>query len=333
MQSSIVHRLCWGMTIVAVGVIFLLNQMGVITMDIGELFSTFWPIIMIIFGLQGLLMQRAGGFWWNPLVILLGFFFLGRNLNWINWGIGELIHFIWPIALILFGIGMIFQGKRPRKADKLGKSEQWNPINPPIPPMPPGPPPAPPELDEFERPVPNSNANVPPIGPNLSKLPFKDNDQPPKSNSQHNNSWKQRHEHADRWKEHNWSNPNRINHSRFIGDVHLGNDYWELRPMSISHFIGDTTLDLTKAQIPIGETRVYVSSFIGDVKVFVPNDFGVGIQVVSSCLIGDVKVLDQKRGGVFNQMSVETPSYADTDKRVVLVVSSFIGDVRVTKVG
>jgi lia operon protein LiaF len=83
----------------------------------------------------------------------------------------------------------------------------------------------------------------------------------------------------------------------------------------------------------MGETRVYVSSFIGDVKVFVPNDIAVGIKVISSCLIGDVKVLDQKRGGLFNQMSVETPNYADSDKRVVLVVSSFIGDVRITKVG
>lgn len=345
MQSSIVHRLCWGMLIVAVGVIFLLNQVGVIDMSIGELFSTFWPIFMIVAGIQGLLMQQTGGLWWNPVVILLGFFFLGRNLNWFDWSLGDVIHLIWPVALILFGIGMIFRGKGPCKPTNIqGSGEKWNPITPPIPPMPPGPPPAPPELDEFERKISNElpyppnysdstlNAGISPKGPNLSKSPSIDNDQPSHSNSQHY-GWKQRHEHKEWWKGHDWSNPNRDNHSRFIGDVHLGTDYWELRPMSISHFIGDTTLDLTKAQIPIGETRIYVSSFIGDVKVFVPNDLGVGIQVVSSCLIGDVKVLDQKRGGVFNQMSVETPSYADTDKRVVLVVSSFIGDVRVTKVG
>lgn len=323
MQSSIVHRLCWGLLIVAIGVIFLLNQTGVITMSIGEFFSTFWPVFMIFAGIQGLLQQRAGGLWWNPIVILIGFFFLGRNLNWFDWSIGDVIHLIWPIALILFGIGMIF---RPWKSsDMQVNGEKWNPITPPIPPvppMPPGPPPAPPELDEFERSA----------GPYLSKQPLEQQEQPPKTNSKHY-GWKQKHEHTEWWKAHDWSNPNRINHSRFIGDVHLGNDYWELRPMSVSHFIGDTTLDLTKAQIPIGETRIYVSSFIGDVKVFVPNDFGLGIQVISSCLIGDVKVLDQKRGGVFNQMSVETPRYADTDKRVVLVVSSFIGDVRVTKVG
>ena len=29
--------------------------------------------------------------------------------------------------------------------------------------------------------------------------------------------------------------------------------------MNISHFIGDTVLDLTKAQIPAGETRLHIS--------------------------------------------------------------------------
>jgi lia operon protein LiaF len=103
--------------------------------------------------------------------------------------------------------------------------------------------------------------------------------------------------------------------------------------MNISHFIGDTTLDLTKAQIPVGETRVYVSCFIGDVKVFVPNDPGIGVQVMSSSLIGDVRVWDQQRGGFFNQLSVESPGFSDAEKRVVLIASAFIGDVRVTKVG
>lgn len=335
MNSSIVHRLCWGLVIVAIGVVFLLNQIGLTSMDIGDLFSLYWPVFIILFGFQGLLLQGGRVVWWNFIVIFIGFYFLGRNLGWFEWGFSDMIRLIGPIAIILFGICMIFQGNRGKsscKQKKQQQGEQWNPITPPItrvPPVPPGPPPAPPEWDEFERrgsDYQTQPANEP-VAPKSSV-----GDSPSQSaNVQY--GWKQRHEHKDWWKAHDWHNPNRENHSRFIGDVHLGNEYWELRPMSISHFIGDTTLDLTKAQIPIGETRIYVSSFIGDVKVYVPNDLGVGIQVVSSCLIGDVKVLDQKREGIFNQISVETPSYADTDKRVVLVVSSFIGDVRVTKVG
>lgn len=335
MKSSTAHRLLWGLVIVAIGVVYLLNQIGFISIDIGEIASTYWPVLMILFGLQALLFQQGGGFWWNSIIVLIGCYFLGRNLELLEWDFSDFIQILAPVAIILFGINLIFKGDRSDKSKPTDKGEGWNtfdPAVPPMPPVPPGPPPAPSEVDEFER-----RGKI-----DLEKKPF--NAEDPFRNSYreanqrepfHTEHYGGKHkgEFKDWWKNNDWSHTCKNNHSRFIGDAHFGADYWELRPMNISHFIGDTMLDLTKAQISMGETRVYVSSFIGDVKVFVPNDIAVGIKVVSSCLIGDVKVLDQKRGGLFNQMSVETPNFADSDKRVVLVVSSFIGDVRITKVG
>jgi len=336
MHSSTVHRLLWGLFITLVGVVFLLNQVGLITMDIGDLIRTYWPVLLIVFGLQGLLLQHGGGFWWNSVTVLVGCYFLGRNLGFLDWELSDFIRIMVPVAIILFGINLIFKGNRPARECRRHHrqpDEEWNSVHPSAPPEPPGPPPAPPELDEFERrnPIDLGKKTTPEPAD-----PYRDsyrNETPPLPNRNACGGWKTSHQHRDWWKSQDWSQIWKNNHSRFIGDVHLGSDYWELRPMSISHFIGDTTLDLTKAQISVGETRVYVSSFIGDVKVFVPNDLSVGLQVVSSSLIGDVKVLDQKRGGLFNQMTVETPFFGDADKRVVLIVSSFIGDVRVTKVG
>jgi len=103
--------------------------------------------------------------------------------------------------------------------------------------------------------------------------------------------------------------------------------------MNISLFIGDTVLDLTKAQIPYGETRINISSFIGDVKVFVPNDRDLGLSVISSSFIGDTKVYERHEGGFFKHVKFETPYYHEADKRIRLNVSSFIGDVRIVKVG
>ncbi|MGO4376241.1 cell wall-active antibiotics response protein LiaF, partial [Paenibacillus sp. MCAF20] len=94
-----------------------------------------------------------------------------------------------------------------------------------------------------------------------------------------------------------------------------------------------TILDLTKAQVAVGETRIHISSFIGDVKVFVPNDYEIGVQVLTSSFIGDVKILDRKEGGMFKHINIQSPSYSDSDKKIKLIVSTFIGDVRVTKVG
>ena len=41
----------------------------------------------------------------------------------------------------------------------------------------------------------------------------------------------------------------------FIGDVHLGQEAWELKPIQISHFIGDSVIDLTRASIPLGRNN------------------------------------------------------------------------------
>lgn len=335
MQSSIMHRLLWGIVVVAIGVMFLLNQLGITDMNIGEMFGTFWPVFLILIGLQGMLLQHKGGFWWNGITMLLGVYFLGRNLSWFDHDLSEIIRFIGPVAIIIFGISMIFKGGKSNGRAEQDNKERWNPITPPhatSQDAPPGPPPAPPEWDEFEKDKVRETWTVPPVEPPKPPVMTEDmlNKKKPGANyGGHKHKWEYKGCNTNQ----DWFDPNRINHSRFIGDLHLGNDYWELRPTNISLFIGDTTLDLTKAQIPIGETKIYISSFIGDVKVYVPNDPSIGIQVSSSCLIGDVKVMDHKRGGLFNHMNVSTPSYSDADKRVVLIVSSMIGDVKVMKVG
>ncbi|MNC48015.1 hypothetical protein D3C75_971090 [compost metagenome] len=121
--------------------------------------------------------------------------------------------------------------------------------------------------------------------------------------------------------------------SNFIGDIYLGRDYWQLEPMNISHFIGDTRIDLTKASIPMGETKLNVSAFIGDVKVYVPNDIQLEISVNASAFIGDMHVLDRHEGGILRSMRYDTRNYAEADKKIHLTVSMFIGDITVKRVG
>lgn len=347
MQKSIWHQLLWGLMLVAVGVVILMNQTGMTTFSVGDLFRTFWPVILIVVGFQGLFVQRSGGYLWNGIVVALGVVFLGRNLGWIEMELGNLFKFIVPLAIIWFGLHMIFGGGR-MKRDKHVKDRPdygWNPVTPPMPDFsdtPKGPPPAPPLSDDPNAPFSDATSAQNPVPPRAETPPSRTESPFPPPNEPHNSS-RQGWRNGQARKQHSasghdeyggwWNSGNASDHHQFIGDFHIGHDYWELRPMNISHFIGDSTLDLTKAQIPLGETKIYVSCFIGDVKVFVPNDPALGVQVVSSSLIGDVRVWEQKRGGLFNHISLETPGYSDTDKRVVLIVSAFIGDVRVTKVG
>jgi Predicted membrane protein len=352
MNRHYASRILWGLFIVAIGAGFLLNQLGFVTLDIGDIVSTFWPVFLIVAGFNNLLNNRHGGSAFGAgILIMLGFIFLGRNLDWFDWSIGDIIRFVGPVALILFGLNMVFRPRgSSRHHHKSEHRDDWQAYRPggyvpPAPPLHPDPTNVTGDASFDETVDPQQSVPpVPPFRPNLSK------------HEQHIEMKRQlRHEkieerreklqmHRDRfeekmasnkWERVEWweNNPNAQNRSGFIGDIHIGNDHWELKPLNISHFIGDTVIDLTKAHIPFGETRITISSFIGDVKIYLPNDYEVGIHVVSSAFIGDARVLDMKDSRLFRNMDVETPAYRDTDKKIKLVCSTFIGDVRVTKVG
>ena len=103
--------------------------------------------------------------------------------------------------------------------------------------------------------------------------------------------------------------------------------------MNLSAFIGDMTIDLSKAHIPYGETRIQISAFIGDVKIFVPNDVTLGVSIQMNAFVGDTKLIDQKESGIMRSSDMSTPHYQECERRILITVSTFIGDAKVKRVG
>lgn len=276
MNRHFLNRMFWGFTLIAAGILFLLNQMNLISFDLGTLFSVYWPVILIFFGIKGILFQpgseerRAGVYLWNGFIILIGTFFLLRNLNIDVFDRIDLWEFIVPVLLILIGLNMLANGSRSSRHSEgpVSKAESAYPKG---------------TIPEPHHP--------------------------------------RHHRHADPV----------TNRSNFIGDIYLGQDVWHLEPTNVSHFIGDTIIDLTKASIPFGETRLTISSFIGDVKVFVPKDTQVEVSVIASAFIGDMNVLDRREGGLFKHVKLDTPLYNEAEKKINLIISVFIGDVLVKR--
>ncbi len=362
----------WGLFIIVIGIGLLMRQTGFIHIDIGEVVRLFWPAFLIFLGLQGLLRRAVSGggsYWGSWILMIVGAAFLSRNFGFFfNWQTHDLVQSIVPLVIILFGLRMIM---RPRKRNTAAPSDEWKaysygPTDDSVPPAPPlHPDPTKSSPDDREKGAPFSEGEAGPADAGTRTGYDQQSSGIPDSGGRYYGKhgfhgmhrgyrmerkmdrWERKAErmrerleyharrHAGRHNRTEWWNydPNVQNRSGFIGDIYVGQDYWELKPMNISHFIGDTVLDLTKAQILPGETRINISSFIGDVKVFLPNDFEIGVNVVSSAFIGDVAVLDRKEGGMFRNMNVETPYFHETDKKIKLVVSTFIGDVRVSKVG
>ncbi|MHA6483160.1 cell wall-active antibiotics response protein LiaF [Paenibacillus sp. strain BS8-2] len=354
MNGNFAGRLFTGLMVITIGLFFLLRQLDIAPFEdisVGELFSTYWPCILMYFGAVQLLGGRfqGGSGWWGAVMLLIGFVFLGNNLEWFTWSIADIVPFLIPIVIIITGLRMIWKPSKPKH--KTPPEEEWTSYRPfgketkeDVPPAPPlHPDPTAFVESEIEKSIRRDVSGTWSHGKDGNVRNDRGSDV---HGTGHHGAYKEedyyksgkkkewRHhghrEHVEWW---NHNDPNVINRSGFIGDIHMGQDYWELKPVNISHFIGDTILDLTKAEIPYGETKVNISSFIGDVKVYVPNDYELGIQVVSSSFIGDVRVLGQKEGGIFTNVNLKSPRYSDADKQIKLTISSFIGDTRVIKVG
>jgi hypothetical protein len=104
--------LSWGLAIIAIGTIFLLDQMGIVSA--GYIFRFFWPAILIFFGVEGLVFCSGPGRFWGSFLTLAGVVLLLSNLGYlhIRWSM------FWPLAIILWGLWILSRS--------LGGSSSWS---------------------------------------------------------------------------------------------------------------------------------------------------------------------------------------------------------------
>ena len=102
---------------------------------------------------------------------------------------------------------------------------------------------------------------------------------------------------------------------------------WQVTDEEISLFVGDVNLDITQAEIPLGETTVRVSGFVGSVRLLVPE--GVGVSVSSGAFVSDVRLLGRRSDGFLAPVSLTSESYEAAERKVRLETAFFVADVRV----
>ncbi|MEW4368833.1 cell wall-active antibiotics response protein LiaF [Paenibacillus kandeliae] len=408
MNRHMFRKTFWGLTLIGLGLVFLLDRLDIINWGVRDALFLLWPLFLLEIGLNELLFKckKDVGGW---IMTILGIYFLGRNLDWFDYSFGDLIRLMIPLGFVFFGFRMLTGKGRSDHKRRKHDGEQGN-LYTDQPAQPfhasPPPPPAPSSLDDLfneklgrqegtstsqssanhheAADAPSQQGFAEKKGPNLRKdepsfergfheplhhenvhnqqsqqehppgwghvnpqdwrqhkQDFKDHMRRMKQEKQwHAEQWKQQHKHGhhagDRF-HHRYQQQayggDVENRSNFIGDVHIGKDYFELKPLNISHFIGDTMLDLTKAQIPYGVTKINVSAFIGDVKVFIPSGVEVSFKAQGNSFIGNMDIMNRSIDGMMNQLSGETGEDESTGKRVEIAVSVFIGDIRINRVG
>lgn len=349
MKRRFTSQILGGLILIGLGALFLMRQLGYTDFSIGSLISDYWPVVLIYMGVQNLLTTSEKGssgssIFWGLFYLALGTYFLGRNLYWFDVSAGDFFKLLIPVMLIGGGLFVIF------------KPRDHTPPVPPVPPAPPGfyppesgprdvKPPAPLEstLDEqFEQKF-GKPAGTRDWDDYLNKEQSDEEEgaspesrwQEKRERHEHRRQERHTRRHGEWHKEFHESADHKdtTNRSAFIGDVHMGREHFQLKNTNISQFIGDTVLDLTNAQIPYGETKINISAFVGDIKVYIPEDMDLGVTVNSSSFIGDMQVLEQSRSGFMSSVQCKTPYYKEAGKKIRINVSAFIGDIKVKSVG
>ncbi len=90
-----------GLWITTLGVIFLLDQLGIIPANIS--FAFVWPAILIAAGLTIILSTHSVARFWGVLLLVWGAVSISNELGFFHIHIGSL----WPLVLIALGISML----------------------------------------------------------------------------------------------------------------------------------------------------------------------------------------------------------------------------------
>ncbi|TCL70877.1 putative membrane protein [Hydrogenispora ethanolica] len=119
-------RLSFGLIIILVGVLLLLRNSGFAAFSIGELFHTYWPVLLIAVGLNALPGRNSGSWSGGLTVVLIGVLFLGRNLAWWSFESITFWKLLWPALLILIGVELLFRGWGKTQRQERDHWNRWS---------------------------------------------------------------------------------------------------------------------------------------------------------------------------------------------------------------
>lgn len=113
-----------GLGILVIGVVALLDQLDVVDFSLGDVFSIWWPTIIVFVGIAALAtVPRA---WFVPVMIIaVGVFFQLSRLRVID---VEVWNILWPVAIIMVGVAMLSRmglGTQGTDDDEIRASVFW----------------------------------------------------------------------------------------------------------------------------------------------------------------------------------------------------------------
>ncbi|MBM7616358.1 cell wall-active antibiotics response protein LiaF [Alkaliphilus hydrothermalis] len=259
-------RIFFGGLLIVLGILFLMGNIYYLPYDIGEIVSTYWPALLILWGLNEIAdnfrqdRNRYGmsNFFFPTILIALGSVLLGNNLDLFPLGDINLWHVFWPLVIIFIGLSFILPSrwKRPRVyvINRDGNKKKLN-----------------------------------------SRGSFDGDSQ-----------------------------------SVLLGSLHLGKEPWALEDSSYHIGVGEAKIDLSKALIKEGETKLQVSGCTGEIVLIIPGD--VAVDVNASLDLGSITIFDREHSGTPRQVTYRSVDYDTAYKKLFIDVSLNIGEIIIKQV-
>ncbi|KAB3525678.1 cell wall-active antibiotics response protein [Alkaliphilus serpentinus] len=101
-------RWIFGILIIILGVTFLLNNLDITNFDVSQLISIYWPVILILIGLNLVTnIDSKGEIVSGIIIAFLGVVFLGRNTGLFDIDLSIFWKLFWPSIIIIAGISLM----------------------------------------------------------------------------------------------------------------------------------------------------------------------------------------------------------------------------------
>ena len=115
---------------------------------------------------------------------------------------------------------------------------------------------------------------------------------------------------------------------RLLGDVRRSG-VWQLIDEEMWSLVGDVSLDLTEAAIPVGETTLRILGIVGDIRLTVPED--VAVTLDSTSVFTEARVLGQKHDRALAPYHYASEGYDEAERKVRFEITRIFADVRLKR--
>lgn len=104
-----VRSIFWPLTLISIGVIFLLSNLGVMKVDLLGLVAIYWPLIFVIGSLDDVFQGKE----LPGSVISIGFgvILIAGNLGYLPMDGLQLLLRLWPVIIVAFGLNLLFANR------------------------------------------------------------------------------------------------------------------------------------------------------------------------------------------------------------------------------